>query len=679
MAHPNISQAKTIKIINNYLKYHNLPFKWNETGICNGLAAVHAQYVLQGKEDIFLKMLQKISSMSEGDFKASMNHDSPDEDLDHFISQVVLAYDPGLFDKKISQRDSFKALNIDSKPLDSDFILPLITSEENWASILKDMDLQKGEVLKINSPNHSISIHRLNGEYIAFDPNYPEGIKRFRTEEELMTELRTNVFRFQDKNMALTFTRITRSGFQHSSSFEQPKPEDYARKYLDVNAIASYSEKTINNATFIAAYGNEALMQLYFKKDKDLTASVLMELGYEAIRDNNNSETLGSIITQLNSCSETTIQERKDKKTAFRNLILLSILNGRQELFNKLIENDFGLNVFQHIDDSILMELASRGGDKELLIQILAKIKSSPCQGSIEESEDELTSEIEDTEEFDEETEETEEYDQKTEDVEELHLDEEDVQVGSLADFLGEDYIQTAEEDVQVGSLADFLGDDYIQTAEPEPSPLAKIILQKNKKGEDAIMLAIKGQSPDCLRVLFKQLKEEGYNLSEEKLQDYLELAICTNNVHMVDEIFHKKNSEEIKSLVDGISLSSEQVQKMNIHLLKTLERNGMVFDNNSQNIMTEKANQKMSHIEILGVKLVKFVEYIKSVFTFTCSPKEEDVANLGYPHKIKNAPCDNLTSKFNSFKQKHQEHTTEQESKKEAELDNTSPIIQAN
>ncbi|WP_133134486.1 hypothetical protein [Legionella wadsworthii] len=658
MAHPNISQAKTIKIINNYLKYHNLPFKWNETGICNGLAAVHAQYVLQGKEDIFLKMLQKISSMSEGDFKASMNHDSPDEDLDHFISQVVLAYDPGLFDKKISQRDSFKALNIDSKPLDSDFILPLITSEENWASILKDMDLQKGEVLKINSPNHSISIHRLNGEYIAFDPNYQEGIKRFRTEEELMTELRTNVFRFQDKNMALTFTRITRSGFQHSSSFEQPKPEDYARKYLDVNAIASYSEKTINNATFIAAYGNEALMQLYFKKDKDLTASVLMELGYEAIRDNNNSETLGSIITQLNSCSETTIQERKDKKTAFRNLILLSILNGRQELFNKLIENDFGLNVFQHIDDSILMELASRGGDKELLIQILAKIKSSPCQGSIEESEDELTSEIEDTEEFDEETEETEEYDQKTEDVEELHLDE---------------------EDVQVGSLADFLGDDYIQTAEPEPSPLAKIILQKNKKGEDAIMLAIKGQSPDCLRVLFKQLKEEGYNLSEEKLQDYLELAICTNNVHMVDEIFHKKNSEEIKSLVDGISLSSEQVQKMNIHLLKTLERNGMVFDNNSQNIMTEKANQKMSHIEILGVKLVKFVEYIKSVFTFTCSPKEEDVANLGYPHKIKNAPCDNLTSKFNSFKQKHQEHTTEQESKKEAELDNTSPIIQAN
>lgn len=486
MSNPNISQAKTIKIINNYLKFHNLPFQWNETGICNGLAAVHSQYVLQGKEDVFLKMLQRISMMSEGDFKSSMVHDSPDEDIDHFISQVVLAYDPGLFDKQISQRDSFKALNVEGKPLESNFILPLVTSEENWSNILKDMDLQKGEVLKINSPNHSISIHRLNGEYIVFDPNYKEGTKRFSTEEELMTELKTKVFVFQDSMMALTFTRITRAGFQHSSSFEQPTPEDYARKYLDIDAVASYSNKTMNNGTFIAAYGNESLMQIYLNKDQDKiwTAVELMELGYEAIRDNNNSESLGTIISRLNSCPETTIQERNDKKSAFRNLILLSILNGREKLLNQLIENDFALNVFQHIDDSILLELAARGGNKELLTSILEKIKNNPSKGmELDLEDDELMSSTE--------SEDTEELDETTEAVEELEAPEDLDEATEAIEELGapEELDETTEaieeldlEEVEVGNLEDFLAGTLITSNEPEPSKLAQMILEKIKK-----------------------------------------------------------------------------------------------------------------------------------------------------------------------------------------------------
>ncbi|USQ12705.1 hypothetical protein J2N86_08265 [Legionella lytica] len=83
MAISNISQAKTITVINNYLKWHNLPVHWNNTGVCNGLAVVHVHYALQGKEDVFFKMLHKISAMSQGDFSQSTVNDSPEEDLDH--------------------------------------------------------------------------------------------------------------------------------------------------------------------------------------------------------------------------------------------------------------------------------------------------------------------------------------------------------------------------------------------------------------------------------------------------------------------------------------------------------------------------------------------------------------------------------------------------------------------
>ncbi len=655
MAKPNMSQAKTITIINNYLKSHNLPIKWNETGVCNGLAAVHAHYVLQGKEDTFLKILHKISAMSQGDFSQSTVSDSPDEDIDHFISQVVLAYDPSLFEKKLSQRDSYKALKIDGKPLDSDFVLPLITTQENWAKILKDMDLQHGEVLKINSPNHAISIHRLNGEYVVFDPNYREGIKKFRTEEELMAELRTNVFRFKESNMALTFTRITRPGFKHSSSFEQAAPEDYARKYLDVNAIASYSDKTINNAAIIAGHGNEKLMQIYLNKDKDWTTAKLMDLGFEAILKNN-AQSIGPILDQLNSFPENTRQEKEDKKSAFSGLILLALRDGRAELLNKIIENDFGKKVFQSIDDDVLLNCAAKGGNKELLINILEKIQTSPAIETQEEPvdiqslDDLLGTDNKDTE-----------------------FEFEDVEVMDLSDLLSS--AAAEEEEIQSGNLAELLGEDFtLEVQTPQRTRLTQMILGKDHKGDNAITLVIKGHSPECLEVLLNKLNQDGYTLTEKKQQKYLLLAINTNDVRMVDKLINNMAPEQAKSIISNISLSSEQVKKTNIHILKTLERNGMIYDKSSQDIITARASQKMGVLEVIGVKLVKFIDYIQSALGLKSSAKSEDM-----PSPTPDSSPHGLKSKFNDFKQRHQEQTSRREPTSDIEKAPTPPTALSN
>lgn len=636
MENPDISQAKTITIINNYLKWHNLPIKWNATGVCNGLATVHAHYVLQGKEDIFFKILHKISAMSEGDFNQSTVCDSPDEDIDHFISQIVLAYDPNLFEKTMSQRDSYKALKIDGKPLDSDFVLPLITSEENWAEILKDMDLQHGEVLKIESPNHAISIHRLNGEYVVFDPNYREGRKKFNSEAELMTELRTNVFEFQDSNMALTFTRITRSGFKHSSSFEQATPEDYARKYIDLNAIASFDNKTITSAALIARYANEQLMQIGLNKDKNKnwTALELERLGIEAIL-RNNTQSIIPILTQLNLCPENTKQEKEDKQTAFLSMILYSLKFGRAEVLNKLIENDLGKEVFQCIGGEQLLNMAARGGNKELLIDILEKIQTNLTIKTQEESEA-----------------------PKSENIEEIAL-------------------SGMEEEIQSGSLADLLGEDSMIELSM-PTQLALMILKKDSDGNNPITLAIKGHSPECLEVLLNKLKQEGYILSEKKQQKYLLLAIHTNNPHMVDTLISNMRPEQAADIVSKISLSAEQVKKLNIHILKTLEQNGMSFDKPSQDIITEKASREMSIFEIIGAKLVKFFDYIQIALRSNHSEKSKKTPLSdpnSSPHaeninNLKTPPHKDLKAKFHHFKQKHQEQTSENQST--TEIQNT-------
>ncbi|KTD41564.1 ankyrin repeat domain-containing protein [Legionella parisiensis] len=642
MENSNISQAKTITIINNYLKWHNLPINWNETGVCNGLAIVHAHYVLQGKEDIFLKMLHKISRMSEKDFNQSSVSDSPDEDIDHFISQVVLAYKPDLFEKTLSQKDAHKALKIDGNPLDSDFVLPLITTEENWAEILKDMELQPGEVLKIDSTNHAISIHRLNGVYVVFDPNYREGVKKFNSEKELMAELRTNVFEFQDSNMALTFTRITRSGFKHSSSFEQATPEDYTRKYLDLDAIASLDKKTITCAALIARTGNERLMQICLNKDKNKnwSATELKSLGYEAVLNNNNQSII-PILDQLNSCPENTKQEKEAKRSAFFCLILLSIRDGRIELLNKLLENEFGKKVFQSINDEILLNMAARGGNKQLLVDILEKIQTNPAIETLEE----------DTEDI-----------QSIEDFQNDDTQYEDFETTVLSDLLD---TEDEEEVVQSSSLSDFLGEDLFPiTQMPEKTRLTQIILQKDNDKENPITLAIKGNSPECLEVLLNKLNQEGYILSEKKQQNYLLLAIRANNVHMVDKLINHMGPEQAANIVGKISLSVELVSKVNIHILKTLEQNGMNFDKPSREIINEKASRKMSVLEIIGAKLVKFLDYIQNALRVDHSEKNKeaplaDPNSLPYAEHISNLktpPHKDLKAKFNFFKQKHQE-----------------------
>lgn len=629
MAIPNISQAKTITVINNYLKWHNLPVHWNNTGVCNGLAVVHAHYALQGKEEVFFKMLHKISAMTQGDFSQSTVSDSPEEDLDHFISQVILAYDPSIFDQNLSQRDSHKAFKINGEPLHSDFVLPLVTSDENWAKIMRDINLKPGELFKVSSNNHAISMYRLNGQYVVFDPNYPEGIKKFSNEEDLIEELRSNVFQFLGSDMALTLNQISDSEFKSDSSLTRAKPADYIREYLDVDAIAFYPpEQSVSNDVFAARAGDNEAMQIYFEMnhDKDWTANELKELAIQSILKNNGNS-LDAILDKLYACPMQTKTERNDKESAVNVLVLLALRDGRNELFQKITADDYGKKILHIIDDGVLLNMAARGGNPELLNNMLKRIQNNSVE----------TERLEDINEV--------ENNEMPEELDELA----GVIQMNLSDFIGGDFLDNQEEIAPESQLTE----------------MTRMLLELDSREENAITCAIKGGSPECLGILLKQLTKEGYVPTVEEYQSYLSAAINKNDIRMVDKMMNHIDPDKLSSVVGGITLTSEQMKKTNLHILKALENNGFHFEKSGQAIIAEKEAKKPGIIEIIGVKLVKFIDYMQAVLGLESVSQKEtnplaqtqispspDAAQI---HSLNILPKEKFKVIFNDFKQKSQ------------------------
>lgn len=68
----DLSQNHLINRLKAYLTRCNLPIKVNEGGICNGLATVHAKYVLEGRGDEFFDMLNYISGKKSAIKKTRM-------------------------------------------------------------------------------------------------------------------------------------------------------------------------------------------------------------------------------------------------------------------------------------------------------------------------------------------------------------------------------------------------------------------------------------------------------------------------------------------------------------------------------------------------------------------------------------------------------------------------------
>ncbi|CDZ76452.1 Ankyrin repeats (3 copies) [Legionella massiliensis] len=348
----DVNQGRIIRHLNAYLEKQNLPFRMNKTGVCNGLAALHAEYALKGELGKFQNILKfiadgtKVEGISE-------------EDIDRFAVRVAATFDPKKYNLKLRQTNAIEMLSVNGHALKSSFDLALVANDKNWESVFQELALKNNEVMQVSSVNHAISIQKINNVYAVYDPNYSEGYKYFSNEKDLVKELHSNVFTFSGKNMGLQLQVI-----RHPEDLkDRPFPEVtsiYDRFLPDVNAVAFTGDQKFTTLSF-AAWDNDGSIIDYLLKRKP--TDIWDAIGSAIV--NNNPRALRALLPEINdkdkrySCIKQTLEH--GRKEAFE------VLMQDQEIsasYNKmLVRYDDENNVFNISD----IAYAAKGGNPELL------------------------------------------------------------------------------------------------------------------------------------------------------------------------------------------------------------------------------------------------------------------------------------------------------------------------
>ncbi|WP_367606119.1 hypothetical protein [Legionella sp. W05-934-2] len=377
MPKSTISQGNAIDIINDYLAWHNLPIELNRNGVCHGLAIIRAQYIFEGKEEEFFKMLEKIVDMSQGNFTEITTSDDPlSGDIDHFIFQVLIAYKPDVYDKRYTQRNAHEIIKVAGHPLVSDFTLPLVTSKTNWVSIFKELNMQDGEVFNASSPNHTISIYRKNGQYVVYDPNYNLGRKTFNNEEQLVEELRKNVFVFDGGNLALVLKQLRPA--DKPANANRRSAQDFYNRYLDVKQKAKYDNHEVTTLQLACTENDDTLLKTLFKKSEKIDLDTL-ENSIAIATSLNADRTLDAILNYQDIDGNRLFTKPDSVNLA----ILLSLKNGSMECFKVILKEPTGDSAYRSFinptssSSNFIIKSAAQGGNPDLLRQILQDMDNS--------------------------------------------------------------------------------------------------------------------------------------------------------------------------------------------------------------------------------------------------------------------------------------------------------------
>ncbi|MGQ3892660.1 hypothetical protein [Legionella sp. CNM-4043-24] len=349
-----IYQGRIISNLNRYLKANNLPFKMNESGICNGLAMVHAEYALQNKTDEFMKILAFIAT---GKRDALIT----DELIDVFAVKVAATFSPGKFTHSFGQTGAIQMLSVNNKPLSSSFSFTLASSKQNWVETMSALNLQEGEVLQVQSETHSISIIKKNGQYAVYDPNYMWGYNTFSTEKKLVNELHNNVFG-PTSGLASDQLAMSIQLIRHPEAPPRNLPCKTAL-YTRYLPSASNSSKTftLNEAV---VFSDEAETRLLLELTGNNPGKAA---GFAVI--NNNKESLKPLIENISSADPLKIEL----------LLSVAMKGGKKDILETLLENDVikthYFEDFLRHSPEIAINQAAGGGNPLLMASCLEHVR----------------------------------------------------------------------------------------------------------------------------------------------------------------------------------------------------------------------------------------------------------------------------------------------------------------
>lgn len=568
MPYPDRSQGRLIKIINDYLAWNNLPFNWDAEGICHGLATVHTQYLLQGKEDKFYNMLDRISGLTQDNSHPALELD-PYDNIDFFITQVVLAFSPRVFDKQYHQDNSYELISVEGKSLTSTFNLSMVTNIANWEKIIKDeIKMQEGETFLVSNTLHTVSVHYTNGEYVIYDPNYAQGKKTYSDEKTLMDELAGYVFK-----MSSADSGKDKSEIQAGLTFKNITKQDNPHTVLRRNAQAIYAD--------------------YFKTE-DLTGSF-----FTFGKKNSNREMISKMLVDASFTAHLIKSIPLDEKT-LNYMCSYALEHDYVESFLLLNKKK------QEKADELVNELAVFSSQNSIQLDNfdMKYLSGLPTYSKHEIHEHNVQSETK----------------------EQAQLILQACKLGSrnIFNVLKLEYHQVYEQLLNEKNSNNLLL-AAVQGGQPEI--LKQILGDMNRLNvpltlslhpatqRDLLDEAIQSNAHECVSILLKELHHNANKTSEflpEQLMNYLNAAINNNNLYMVDALLNFFEKKEACALLQNIPLNSTLTKTTNIHILNTLKEKGAVFNDDATLTIQEKKtlNTPRSLVTLFGVSLAPFFDF---------------------------------------------------------------------
>lgn len=315
-----VEQGSVISNLNAYLEWNQLPHYLDEEGVCHGLASVYAKYVLEGRRADFIKMLKYVAGMT---FDPKEN-----AEVNRFVMDILMSCSPALFDKQLSQYSSMGMLSLSGKPISPTIQFALSTNDENWEQLIKQLNLQENDVMRISSLKHTVAVSKIKDKYIIYDPNYLYGFATLKDEASLIEELHHDVFGYEKGSLGMVVALMRDNAAAPRKAL--PTATEIYDTYLvsgQVNNTARLDGKLFHSLSMAAAIndpvGTAKAIALGASDESQLQAAV------EAVF-HNSPDALAVILSKRAQWSE--------KETL--GLFLSALKKGQAEVFNVLLTHE---------------------------------------------------------------------------------------------------------------------------------------------------------------------------------------------------------------------------------------------------------------------------------------------------------------------------------------------------
>ncbi|HHT0605383.1 TPA: hypothetical protein ACTXXA_002814, partial [Legionella anisa] len=514
------NQTRAIKNLNRYLAAQNLPVRMNPDGVCLGLANVYVKYVVEGREKEYFKMLDHV---------ANLKHGTPyDDRVNLFVTEVLLAFKPDLFDKSKKQRDGIRNLQVDHVALQPFLSFSLVTNDRNWMKIFDSMHLRDGEALTVGIPDHAISISAHKGGYRVCDSNNPDGYVDVSSSKALIKQLHAVAKHYDCKGDLALMIQAVRHPKKPARTDFLSEAQIY-EQYLDLTSKTTKTEKG-------KAVKTEDSLDFAIRTDDLIAFKLILERHPNALNAQNFKDIASYDSTHiLQHCIENGVIKR-DNLMPMIQQSLIDASPGTFKLLKALDPSFYNASVMAQKNAVAIINNAARGGAPDLLNEIL---------------------------------------------------------------------------------------DDYSKKGRPPLGMQDLAVAIRTKLGssnnsKNAIEAAI-GQlsqcglsNADCVKTLLETLNKAGTPLNEKELLYYTQLAIKTNQPHMVNlfiyEIEHRLTLDSQKELFRSIQLSKKESAKTDPSILNVLsQKKDSLFSTDTPKI--EKASGVMSTI---GIQFTKFTDWVE-------------------------------------------------------------------